>query len=146
MIQRFLHHFSKPKSISSRINLKYLGIKNIIDINYNLSYPELIDREVSNCEGTLLNTKYGDVFSIDTGIFTGRSPKDKWIVKTPNSISEKNIWWGDVNQPIHSNIFDQLYEKTIDKTKTFVVIKILISFLFYIQSTISLLCKIFNDN
>ena len=52
-----------------------------------------------------------EIYSIDTGKFTGRSPKDKWIVKNLNSDSDKNIWWGDVNQPLPSDIFDTLYLK-----------------------------------
>ena len=35
-----------------------------------------------------MKCKYGDTFSVDTGKFTGRSPKDKWIVKNPGSESE----------------------------------------------------------
>ena len=50
-----------------------------------------------------------EIYSIDTGKFTGRSPKDKWIVKNINSDSEKNIWWGDVNQSVSPEIFDSLY-------------------------------------
>ena len=45
-----------------------------------------------------------EIYSIDTGKFTGRSPKDKWIVKNINSESEKNIWWGDVNQSLPSEM------------------------------------------
>tara|TARA_B100000686_G_scaffold352569_1_gene455004 strand:+ start:7885 stop:9540 length:1656 start_codon:yes stop_codon:yes gene_type:complete len=110
---RKVYYLIKNSPLFSKVDLRYLGIKNTIDIHYNLSYPELINREILSGEGTLLNSKYGDVYSIDTGIFTGRSPKDKWIVKTPGTLSEKNIWWGDVNQPIDVNIFDKLYEKTI---------------------------------
>ncbi len=50
-------------------------------------------------------------FAVDTGKFTGRSPKDKWIVK--QAPSEKNIWWGSVNQPLDSKAFDELYAKSI---------------------------------
>jgi ATP-dependent phosphoenolpyruvate carboxykinase len=62
-------------------------------------------------------------FAVDTGKFTGRSPKDKWIVKQPPS--EKNLWWGNVNQPLDSKAFDELYAKciahynTLDKAYVF---------------------------
>ena len=49
-------------------------------------------------EGVVMNAKYGNTFAIDTGKFTGRSPNDKWIVKNIGSKSDKNIWWGSVNQ------------------------------------------------
>ena len=53
-----------------------------------------------------MKCKYGDTFSVDTGKFKGPFPKDKWIVKNLGSESEKNIWWGDVNQPITPKIFE----------------------------------------
>lgn len=62
-------------------------------------------------------------FAVDTGKFTGRSPKDKWIVK--QAPSESNLWWGKVNQPMSSAVFDELYEKcvahynTLDKIYVF---------------------------
>jgi phosphoenolpyruvate carboxykinase (ATP) len=61
---------------------------------------------------------------VDTGIYTGRSPKDKYIVDEPSS--NGNIWWGPVNQKISENIFDELYEKikvfynSNDHSKTYV--------------------------
>lgn len=62
-------------------------------------------------------------FAVDTGKFTGRSPKDKWIVK--QAPSEKNLWWGSVNQPVSGEAFDELYAKciahynTLDKAYVF---------------------------
>ena len=53
--------------------------------------------------GKLSNT---GALSIDTGEFTGRSPKDRFIVK--DSITEETIWWGDINIPFDSNKFDAL--------------------------------------
>jgi len=72
----------------------------------NLSYEDLMKHEVENNEGVM--TANG-TYAVDTGIFTGRSPKDKWIVKQPPS--DANLWWGDVNQPITPEVFDDLYEK-----------------------------------
>ena len=90
------------------------SIKNNQKIYYNLNYNELLHHELNNNEGKLLNTKYGKTFSVNTGIFTGRSPKDKWIVKNLNSESDKNIWWGDVNQPMNNDVFSTLYQKVIN--------------------------------
>jgi phosphoenolpyruvate carboxykinase (ATP) len=42
-------------------------------------------------------------------VFTGRSPKDKWIVR--QSPSDKEVDWGKVNQPTTPEVFDDLYEK-----------------------------------
>lgn len=47
-----------------------------------------------------------------TGKFTGRSPKDRFIVK--DEITESKIWWGDINIPFDSEKFDQLYNKVVE--------------------------------
>lgn len=96
-----------------RQNMRKLGIHKPSVIHHNLDYDSLFEHEVDNNEGVVMCAKWGDTFAIDTGKFTGRSPKDKWIVKTPGSESEKNIWWGDVNQPIEPFIFDQLFDKAV---------------------------------
>jgi len=46
---------------------------------------------------------------VDTGVHTGRSPKDKFIVREPGS--ESRIWWGEVNAEISEESFDRLREK-----------------------------------
>src|SRR5690625_917560 len=47
-----------------------------------------------------------------TGKFTGRSAKDRFIVK--DEITESKIWWGDINIPFDSENFDQLYNKVVE--------------------------------
>ena len=75
---------------------------------------------ISNNEGVVgLN----GALMVDTGIFTGRSPKDKYFVK--ESYSKEKLWWGPVNKKIDKNIFDKLYNKIInyyknDNKKTYV--------------------------
>src|ERR687883_884456 len=51
----------------------------------------------------------GGPLVVDTGRFTGRSPKDKFLVDEPSS--RDRIWWGEVNQPISEEHFDGLREK-----------------------------------
>ncbi len=61
----------------SKINeIEKLGLTNIGKVHYNLSYEELFDHEVKNGEGRVTSN---GTFSVDTGIFTGRSPKDKYL-------------------------------------------------------------------
>ena len=88
-----------------------LGIKNVGTVHRNLSYPELQAHEAQNKEGIF--SSQNNTFAVDTGIFTGRSPKDKWIVQNIGSESDQNMWWGKVNQPMKPEIFDELYEKAI---------------------------------
>jgi ATP-dependent phosphoenolpyruvate carboxykinase len=68
---------------------------------------------VRNGEGRVANAEYGDTFTVDTGKFTGRSPKDKWIVKNIGTESDANIDWGKVNQATSPEVFEELYEKAI---------------------------------
>ena len=120
-IPKYINHLNKIRShiYNNPVNpIKKLGINNPSKIYYNLSYNELLKHEINNNEGKLLKTKYGDVYSINTGVYTGRSPKDKWIVKNVNSLSNDNIWWGDVNQPINSDVFNKLYNKVIKHYNT----------------------------
>ena len=91
----------------SKINeLEKLGLRNIGKIHYNLSYDELFEHEVKNNEGYVTSN---GTFSVGTGIFTGRSPKDKYFVD--QEPSNKNIAWGRINAKISAQIFDELYEK-----------------------------------
>ena len=51
-----------------------------------------------------------------SGIFTGRSPKDKWIVK--QGPSDKEVGWGSVNQPMTPEVFDKLYDRVLKHYET----------------------------
>jgi len=72
---------------------------------YNLSYGELADHQAQNREGIFTET---GAFAVDTGKFTGRSPKAKYIVQDE---STADIWWGEINQPMKPEVFDDLYDK-----------------------------------
>ena len=82
------------------------------NVHYNLSYPDLFHHEVRNREGKVFQTNGSETFGVSTGKFTGRSPGDKWIVK--DEFTEKNIWWGKVNQPISSEVFNNLYDTAVN--------------------------------
>ncbi len=53
---------------------------------------------------------------VDSGVKTGRSPKDKRIVENPES--KDNIWWGDINMPINDETFAINRERAIDYLNT----------------------------
>lgn len=80
---------------------------------HNLSVPRLVEKVLTRKEGVL--TSSGAVCAT-TGKYTGRSPKDKYIVEEP-SVKHK-IDWGTVNQPISEEVFDKLYNKVIDYLMT----------------------------
>ncbi|HET9135418.1 MAG TPA: phosphoenolpyruvate carboxykinase (ATP) [Candidatus Kapabacteria bacterium] len=75
-------------------------------INFNLSSEELYAEALSRGEGRLASN---ESLVVSTGKFTGRSPKDKFIVRHPDS--EKHVWWGTVNRDISQENFEKLYSK-----------------------------------
>ncbi len=93
-----------PKS--SFINL---GLKSAENIFYQLSPEELINQAISKGEGVLSDT---GALVIDTGKFTGRSPKDRFIVRS--KLTETIIDWNEFNIPVEEEIFDRLYNKMMD--------------------------------
>lgn len=82
------------------------------NINTQLSVPQLVEKAVIRGEARL--TTDGAIVA-ETGKYTGRSPKDKFIVEE-ESIKGK-IDWGSVNQPISSEVFDNLYIKVLNYLK-----------------------------
>jgi len=101
-----------------KAGISSLGITGPKTIYKNQTFEELFVHEVKNNEGKVANAEYGDTFTVDTGKFTGRSPKDKWIVRNIGSESDANIDWGKVNQPTSPEVFDELYEKAINHFNT----------------------------
>ncbi len=86
-----------------RQELEQLGLKNMKTIHHNLQYDRLIEDEL--CKNECQMTSSGAT-TVDTGIFTGRSPKDKYFVD--QAPSNQYIAWGDINQKIDKQTFDEL--------------------------------------
>lgn len=82
---------------------------NQCSVHYQLSPKELIAQTLSREEGVLNNT---GALCIKTGKFTGRSPKDKFIVK--DEISANSIDWNNFNIPIDEQYFLILREKMLN--------------------------------
>lgn len=87
-----------------------LGLEAIEKVFYNLDYSDLYAHEKQKNE--VVDTNLGAV-NVDTGKFTGRSPKDKYFVK--RSPSENNIGWGKINQPISEENFEKLFKIVKDE-------------------------------
>jgi phosphoenolpyruvate carboxykinase (ATP) len=92
---------------SGQATLRDLGISDGIAY-WNLSPEELIAFTLKKDDGKL--SEQG-ALAIDTGEFTGRSPKDKFIVK--DEVTAANVWWSNFNIPFEPEKFDQLYIKMI---------------------------------
>ena len=87
------------------ISLKDLGIENA-KVRYQLSADELHAITLQTGQGVENST---GALAINTGEFTGRSPQDRFIVK--DSITEDQVWWGNVNIPFDPAAFEKLYNK-----------------------------------
>ncbi|MBI1222076.1 MAG: phosphoenolpyruvate carboxykinase (ATP) [Bacteroidetes bacterium] len=83
-------------------------ISNASKTHLNLSPAELVEQAILRGEGELTNT---GALAADTGEFTGRSPKDKFVVYDENT--KDSVWWGDINNRFESEKFDQLLDKVI---------------------------------
>ena len=90
------------------VNLSDLGI-NVGIAHWNLSPEELVKTTLALGQGVLNDT---GALCVNTGKFTGRSPKDKFTVK--DAKTEHSVDWGDVNIPMAPEVFDKLYNKVCD--------------------------------
>ena len=95
------------------LRLDALGLNQIDKVHRNLSVESLIEETVKNGEG-IIGPRGATI--VDTGKFTGRSPKDKYIVDEPSSTDK--VWWGSVNKKIDESIFDELYASVVDYYNT----------------------------
>ena len=90
--------------VNNNNTLEQQGITGLGAVYYNLQEPALMEFAVSAGEGRL---GQGGSLLVSTGKFTGRSPKDKFVVRTANVIDK--IWW-DNNPPMEPEKFDLLYQ------------------------------------
>ncbi len=90
----------------SRHGLEQQGFRNLNVAYWNLGTAQLLEHAIQRREGTFAS---GGSFVVRTGQFTGRSPKDKFIVR--DEITDAHVHWGPVNQPLSEAHFDRLYTK-----------------------------------
>src|SRR5690606_37122942 len=114
------------KNIKIIQQLHDLGITGYQEVIYNPSYEELFQAEISpenkGFERGVV-TESGAV-AVKTGIFTGRSPKDRFIVKD-DSTKDTSFWDGKVNLPTTPEIFEsckQLVLKQLSTSKKLYVV------------------------
>lgn len=101
--------------ITGRVNpaarLDDQGITGLGNVFYNILEPDLMEQAVKRSEGRIGN---GGTFLASTGQYTGRSPKDKFVVRTPDV--EDSIWWEN-NQPMSPEAFDLLHADMLEHMK-----------------------------
>lgn len=87
-------------------DLSYLQLGRAGNIYFQLSPAELVEEALKRNEGVLADN---GALAIDTGEFTGRSPKDRFIVD--DDITTNTVWWGKVNIKFDAAKFDALLLK-----------------------------------
>ena len=104
----------------AQIDLSQYGIKDVKEVIYNPSYEELFKAETDPSlegfeKGTV--TELGAV-NVMTGVYTGRSPKDKFIVLDDNS--KDKVWWTteeykNDNKPVTEEAWKEIKEIAINE-------------------------------
>lgn len=97
--------------VNPNCRLEDQGITGLGNVHYNLLEPALIDAAIQRGEGKL---GLGGTFLVSTGAHTGRSPKDKHVVRTP--AVEDSIWWEN-NRPMEPEAFDRLHADMLEHMK-----------------------------
>ncbi|WP_299906507.1 phosphoenolpyruvate carboxykinase [uncultured Paracoccus sp.] len=101
--------------MTTRVNpncrLEDQGIEGLGRVYYNLLEPALMNEAIARGEGQL---GLGGTFLVHTGAHTGRSPKDKFVVRTPGV--EDSIWWEN-NKPMAPEQFDLLHQDMLAHMK-----------------------------
>ncbi|GAB6263434.1 phosphoenolpyruvate carboxykinase (ATP) [Photobacterium sp. 53610] len=103
---------AEEQKVSQTLDLSQYGIQNVKEVLRNPSYEVLFAEETKpELEGYEKGvvTELGAV-AVDTGIFTGRSPKDKYIVK--DDTTRDTLWWSDQgnndNKPMTQEVWQDL--------------------------------------
>lgn len=106
--------------ITKSISLTQYGIENATEIIYNPSYEQLFEDELDPALSGFEKGQLSELGAVNvmTGDFTGRSPKDKYIVE--DSITKNSIWWtsekaANDNKPISQNTWNALKQTTLSQ-------------------------------
>jgi phosphoenolpyruvate carboxykinase (ATP) len=102
------HYDTNEWSSKQTHKIETLGMKNFGQVYRNLSVPQLIEHALARGEGRLADN---GALVVETGKYTGRSPKDKFIVDEPSSRDE--VDWNQFNVPISEENFQRLYLKVL---------------------------------
>jgi phosphoenolpyruvate carboxykinase (ATP) len=94
--------------VKSRFGLDRQGMHHLGTVHWNQSVPVLYEHAIRRGEGEVA---LGGSFSTRTGRFTGRTPRDKYIVEEPGT--KDTVWWGKINQPVDPARFASLHERML---------------------------------
>ena len=95
-------------TVDERLDLEAHGINPCGEIHWQPTTSLLYTHALARADARLAE---GGPLVVDTGVHTGRSPKDKFIVREPGS--EGRVWWSDVNADLSEESFEGLREKVV---------------------------------
>jgi phosphoenolpyruvate carboxykinase (ATP) len=95
-------------NIASSFGVDQHGLRNLGAVHWNLSVPHLYEHAIRRREGVI---GAGGSFVANTGVHTGRSARDKYIVEEASS--KADIAWGDVNRPVSEAVFERMHERML---------------------------------
>ncbi|WP_035676834.1 phosphoenolpyruvate carboxykinase (ATP) [Flavobacterium limnosediminis] len=107
-------------NVTKTISLEKYGIKNTVEVVYNPSYDFLYNEELNPALEGFEKGQLSELGAVNvmTGVFTGRSPKDKYIVN--DDVTKDTIWWTsdkavNDNKPITQDTWNALKETTVNQ-------------------------------
>jgi phosphoenolpyruvate carboxykinase (ATP) len=92
----------------ARFGLERQGMRHLGTQHWNQLTPVLYEHAIRCGEGELGS---GGSFSVSTGLYTGRTPRDKYIVEEPGT--KDTVWWGKINQPIDPERFESIHQRLL---------------------------------
>ena len=99
---------SKISGSSTAGDLAEHGIRHSGRVHWNLSPAALVEHALARGEGALADN---GALVARTGRFTGRSPRDKYVVRDPST--EPHVLWGAVNRAVAPEVFDRLHARLL---------------------------------
>lgn len=84
------------------------GITNAKNVHWNMPLAVLYEQTIKRGEGEIASS--GGLV-VKTGEFTGRSPKDKFVVE--DDLTRDTVWWGEINQPVSPENFQNLKSRIL---------------------------------
>jgi phosphoenolpyruvate carboxykinase (ATP) len=103
-----MRRFMTTTELPGRVDLSEHGIDAAGHVYRNPTVSLLYTHALGRGDGRLAE---GGPLAVDTGRFTGRSPRDKFLVDEPSSTGR--IWWGEVNQKLSEGNFAGLRDKAV---------------------------------
>lgn len=96
-------------SMETHQALEALGLPDVGAVYFNLSVPQLVEEAIQRNEGHIASN--GALVAY-TGARTGRSPKDRFLVR--NAVTADMVDWGTINQPVEPHVYAALRQRVCD--------------------------------